>query len=183
MIFVTVGTDLPFDRMMRVVDRWVFETGRRDVFAQIGEGAWVPRHMPSAPFLEPGEFKRRFEEASVIIAHAGMGTILSALHHAKPILIMPKKASLGEQRNEHQIATARHMMGMGKVHVAFDEVELREKLDAIDALAPRGTIGSVASESLLQGLREFIHTMPRQHRRRPALLPSPGLRPSGARRG
>ena len=42
MILVTVGTDLPFDRMVRVVDDWAGETGRRDVFAQIGEGGWEP---------------------------------------------------------------------------------------------------------------------------------------------
>ena len=38
MIFVTVGTDSPFDRLMQVVDEWAAASGRTDVFAQIGEG-------------------------------------------------------------------------------------------------------------------------------------------------
>jgi UDP-N-acetylglucosamine transferase subunit ALG13 len=156
MIFITVGTDQPFDRMLRVVDRWAGETGRQDVFAQIGEGGWQPRHIPFVEFLEPAEFKERFARATLIIGHAGMGTILSALLHGKPILVMPKKASLGEHRNEHQTATARRMMALGNVNVAFDEDELRAKLDGIDSLRPREAIAAHASGGLVEGIREFI---------------------------
>jgi len=163
MIFVTVGTDLPFDRMMKVIDRWAMVSNRKDVFAQIGEKAWVPEFIQSAEFLEPREFKQRFAEARVIIAHAGMGTILSALHCGKPILVMPKKASLGEQRNEHQLATARRMMGLGKVNVAFDEAELVRRLESIDELSSCAPIGSGASPGLIDGIRRFIgapHSLP-----------------------
>lgn len=156
MIFVTVGTDLPFDRMVRVIDRWAGEHGRDDVFAQIGEGGWRPEHIGFSEFLQPPDFTRRFREAGVIISHAGMGTILSALHHGKPILVMPKKASLGEHRNEHQTATARHMKELGNVNVAFDEQELRARLDRLDELVQPRRIGGHASDGLVTGLREFI---------------------------
>lgn len=155
-IFITVGTDQSFDRMLRVIDAWARENNRRDVFAQVGVGAWKPSYMDSVDFLEPREFKRRFDEASLIISHAGMGTILSALLQGKPILVMPKLASLGEHRNEHQTATARRMMEMGKVNVAFDEAELRAKLDHLDALIPREKIPPVATGPLIDGLRSFI---------------------------
>jgi len=156
MIFVTVGTDLPFDRMMRVIDEWAGENQRHDVFAQIGEGGWEPKHVRFANFLSPPDFKEHFNRARVIVAHAGMGTILSALHYGKPILVMPKKASLGEQRNEHQLATARRMMSLGNITVAFDENELREKLDHLDTLIPREKIPPVATGLLINGLRSFI---------------------------
>jgi UDP-N-acetylglucosamine transferase subunit ALG13 len=156
MIFVTVGTDQPFDRMMKVVDVWAAERARNDIFAQIGEGGWQPRNIPFSQFLAPPDFKQRFVQARVIIAHAGMGTILSALSHGKPILVMPKLASLGEHRNEHQLATARRMMGLGNVTVAFNEAELREKLDQIDTLIPRDKIQPVATGPLIHSLRDFI---------------------------
>lgn len=157
MIFVTVGTDLPFDRMVKVIDQWARENERRDVFAQIGEGAWEPEFIEFSHFLEPPEFKRRFNEASLIISHAGMGTILSALLHTKPILVMPKLASLGEHRNEHQSATAKRMRDQCNVNVAFDEDELRERLMHLENLTPPVPIGGFASESLLKGLGDFIH--------------------------
>lgn len=156
MIFITVGTDKPFDRMMKIVDRWAGETGRKDVFAQIGEAGWQPLHIPFVEFLEPVEFKRRFAESSLVIGHAGMGTILSALLHGKPILVMPKMASLGEHRNEHQTATAKRMMELGNVNVAFDEAELRAKLDRVDELKGREPIGAHASGGLVDGIRDFI---------------------------
>jgi len=157
MIFITVGTDQPFDRMLRVIDRWAGESGRKDLFAQIGEGGWQPRHIPFVEFLEPPEFKRRFAEATLIIGHAGMGTILSALLHGKPILVMPKKASLGEHRNEHQTATAKRMMELGNVNVAFDEDEMRAMLERIDDLRPRHPIAAHAAGGLVDGIRDFIH--------------------------
>ena len=157
MIFVTVGTDGPFDRLIESVDRWAGETGRRDVFAQIGRSVLKPRHLEYVNFLEPTEFRDRFARASVVVSHAGMGTILSALHHRKPILVMPRRASLGEQRNEHQLATARHLSGMGKIVVADDEVDLVARLGRLDALVARDPIGAFAQPELIAAIRDFIH--------------------------
>ena len=156
MIFVTVGSDVPFDRLVRVVDQWAGETGRTDVFAQIGETSWQPSHLTYSKFLEPAEFSRRFSSASIIISHAGMGTILSALQKEKPILVMPRKGSLGETRNEHQLATARRLLEMGRISVAFDEAALRASLEQLDQLRPREKISPFASEELLSALRDFI---------------------------
>lgn len=160
MIFVTVGTDLPFDRMIRIVDRWAQETGRTDVFAQIGETDYKPQHIGFTKFLEPPQFVERFSSASVIIAHAGMGTILSALRYGKPILVMPRRASLGEQRNEHQLATAKRLYEMGKISVAFDDVTFRVRLEHIHDLQVKERIGAFAGADLLNTLRHFIHAQP-----------------------
>jgi UDP-N-acetylglucosamine transferase subunit ALG13 len=156
MIFVTVGTDLPFDRLVRVVDEWAQANQRADVFAQIGETDWKPAHIAYSKFLQPPEFTKRFSSASVIVAHAGMGTILSALQWEKPILVMPRRATLGEQRNEHQLATARRLSELGKVTVAMDEAELRERLERLSDLKPREKIGAFAGADLITALRGFI---------------------------
>jgi UDP-N-acetylglucosamine transferase subunit ALG13 len=156
MIFVTVGTELPFNRLVRVVDDWAKANGRRDVFAQIGETDWRPAHIAWSKFLQPPEFARRFAEAEVVVAHAGMGTILSALQWEKPILVMPRRASLGEQRNDHQLATARRLLDLGKINVAMDETELRTMVNAFGQLRPREKISAYANDSLITALREFI---------------------------
>jgi UDP-N-acetylglucosamine transferase subunit ALG13 len=156
MIFVTVGTELPFDRLVRVVDEWAQAAGRHDVFAQIGETDWRPAHIKWSKFLAPREFTRRFAEADVVVAHAGMGTILSALQAEKPILVMPRRASLREQRNDHQLATARRLSKLGKINVAMDEKELRAMVEAFGDLQPRDRIGAYATDPLISALREFI---------------------------
>src|SRR5579859_3180811 len=106
MIFVTVGAQMPFDRLVRTVDLWAGRKGRRDVFAQVGPTALSPSNIAYEKFLDPASFRAKVEEASVIIAHAGMGSILTALEAGKPILILPRRGDLKETRNDHQVATA-----------------------------------------------------------------------------
>ncbi len=156
-IFVTVGTDGPFDRLISAVDRWAGEVGRTDVVAQVHRSKLRPRFLRAVEFMEPPEFHRDLAAADLVVAHAGMGTILSALRFQKPLLVVPRRASLGEQRNEHQLATARRLEAMGKVSVAYDEDELLRRLSESDKLAPAAsTTGPFAESRLLDALRAFI---------------------------
>src|SRR5690349_506002 len=96
MIFVTVGAQMPFDRLVRCVDHWAAGRGRRDVFAQIGPTAWRPENIEFVQFMEPPEFRARVTEAKAVVAHAGMGSIITALELGKPILVMPRRGDLRE---------------------------------------------------------------------------------------
>lgn len=156
MIFVTVGSDLPFDRLVRHVDIWAAANRRDDVFAQIGDATYVPTSIAYANLLEPAEFSSKMSEASAVVAHAGMGTILSALRMQKPIIVFPRRTSFREIRNEHQLATARYLKESTKVHVALDESELFEGLDRVDTLAISDQISDFASNELLSCVRAFI---------------------------
>lgn len=158
-LFVTVGTQCSFDRLIRTVDDWAGRHRRVAAFAQIGPSRFVPQHMDSAPFIGAGECRRHVEQADLVIAHAGMGSIITALELGKPIVVMPRRASLGEHRNEHQMATARSLLAQGKVIVAFDEGHLLEKLNHLDQLtASSRRVCNHASPRLLTALRDFIET-------------------------
>jgi len=156
MIFVTVGTDAPFDRLITTVDRWAGESGRTDIVAQIGRSDLRPRFLRATQFLDPPQFAEHFSSAEFVIAHAGMGTILSALRFGKPLIVMPRRATLGEQRNEHQFATASRLAELGKVTVAFNEIELADRLRSADTIRAAEKIGAYAEPRLLDGIREFI---------------------------
>ena len=156
MIFVTVGTQLPFDRLISAVDAWAGERPGNRVFAQIGPSELRPRHIEYRDFIAPSECRDQMARASVIVAHAGMGTILSALELGKPVLVMPRVAALGEHRNEHQLATARRFADLGKARVVFDEHELPRALDELEGLAAQERISPYASDRLIGTLRAFI---------------------------
>lgn len=157
MIFVTVGTQLAFDRMVRVVDEWAGSTDPRpEVFAQIGPTEFVPRHIEHKAFVEPTEFAERARAATAIVAHAGMGSIITALTYAKPIIIMPRRADLGEQRNDHQLATAARFAGRPGVLVARDEGELPALLASLAELRAAEPIPEFASAGLIRAIRDFI---------------------------
>jgi exopolysaccharide biosynthesis glucuronosyltransferase PssE len=155
-IFVTVGTQLAFDRLIRTVDSWAADERRPPVFAQIGPSSLTPRYVEHARFIGPEECAERMREATAIVAHAGMGTILTALELGTPLLVMPRKASFGEHRNDHQLATARRFAELGRVHVAYDEVELPRCLDELQHAAAQPRISRYASDELVSELRAFI---------------------------
>ncbi len=156
MIFVTVGANTPFDRLVQCVDEWAASRGHDDVFAQIGRTDYRPAHLQWTERLSPVEFRETLARASVVVAHAGMGTILLALEMGVPVLVMPRRAGLGEQRNDHQLATARHLAERGLVHVAIDAEELRGRLDQLAGLDAHEPIAPVAPRRLIERIRRFI---------------------------
>ncbi|TFG48122.1 MAG: hypothetical protein E4H38_06995 [Gemmatimonadales bacterium] len=54
------------------------------------------------------------------------------------------------------LATARRMMDLGNINVAYDESELRQRLEHLDDLRRPNSIGDSASDELVRGLRDFI---------------------------
>lgn len=155
MIFVTVGSQMPFDRLVEAVDGWVGQT-TREVLAQIGDSQLKPKNMRYVHSMPPSEYVDCVRRAELVVAHAGMGSIITALEFGKPILIMPRRGSLNETRNEHQVATARQFVGKTGIYVAMDESELCRILDDWRIGPNCGQIGSEASDGLLQGVRSFL---------------------------
>ena len=54
MIFVTVGTQLAFDRLVQAVDAWVGNNPGERAYAQIGPATFQPYNMESTDFVRPG---------------------------------------------------------------------------------------------------------------------------------
>ncbi|MGH6877322.1 MAG: glycosyltransferase [Rhizomicrobium sp.] len=156
MIFVTVGSSEPFDRLIQTIDLWAGSRDRTDVFAQIGRSSFVARHIQTVQFMSPSEFRERVQAARIIIAHAGMGTIISALEVGRPILVLPRREHLGETRSDHQLATAGQFARMEGVVVAKDEADLVEKLDNLEVLEKKVMTWREASPELISAIREFI---------------------------
>lgn len=179
MIFVTVGTQGPFDRLVRAVDRWAAATGRTDVLAQIGPRAWRPSHVRWTASLEPAEFRRTFEEAELIVSHAGIGTLVAALELGKTIVVLPRRARLHEHRNDHQMATAEHFCRKHGVAVAESEADLAPQLDAALRMAAKELIPVprvlAPTRMLLETVRGFIAG---PHGRTAGEVPQPERRPS-----
>lgn len=147
---------MPFDRLIRVVDDWAGRRGREDVFAQIGDSELAPRHIEFVRRLEPAAFRRRVEQAKVVVAHAGTGSIFAALQAGKPIVVMPRRAELRETRNDHQLATAQRLCPRLKAQVAANEQQLSAWLDRVDDLTALEQLGPYAPSQLTGAIRDFL---------------------------
>lgn len=160
MIFLTTGTHEPFDRLVRAVDEWCAAHGRADVFGQITDRAgYLPSHFDHVGQMTPAAYRDACEKADFLVAHAGMGAIITALTLAKPIAVMPRRGHLAETRNDHQFATAAKLGTKPGIHVAMDEAELPALLDRLaNDTGPARTpaIGLFAEDRLISALRELI---------------------------
>lgn len=156
MIFVTVGTQLPFDRMVAAADTWAKQHPEVRVVAQVGQAQRTFDVVEAHASLSLEAFDKHVQEADVVIAHAGIGSILTALRLCKPVIIMPRRAAMGEHRNDHQLSTCKRFMGRPGVYVAEDESALADVLDAIQGADAPPTIPPYASEKLLSRIGAFI---------------------------
>jgi UDP-N-acetylglucosamine transferase subunit ALG13 len=157
-IFVTVGTQLAFDRLIQAVDEWAGHHDGEKIFAQTGHARYAPRNMEHRDFVPPGEADALFLDAELIISHAGMGSILTALSYHKPILILPRKAALGEHRNDHQMATAKWLEHRPGVTVAWEAAQIGPLLDLRMKLQSGDGIPEYASGELIARLKNFINS-------------------------
>ena len=87
MIFATVGTQLPFDRLISTLDEWCEDHRETKAFAQIGSEGQPPKNMAFAKTLSRSHFAKSIADCTVIVSHAGMGTIFTALDAGKPIIL------------------------------------------------------------------------------------------------
>ena len=123
MIFVTIGSMFPFDRMIRAMDAWA-AAQEEEILAQIGAGAFEPRHMAWVRRLERPDYAAAIARARLVVAHAGVGSIVAAGEQGKPIVVLPRRAALGEHTSDHQVETASWLRGKPGVRVAESEADL-----------------------------------------------------------
>lgn len=156
MIFVTVGMQLPFDRLIKAVDAWAGGHKDNRIFAQIGPDAYQPINMQFARTLTPVEAEYMFRTSEIIVSHAGMGTIITALRYRKPILVLPRLAALHEHRNDHQTATVKQLENTPGIYVFTDENVLASELTNWQDYKGGPGIEEYASPDFLDRLRRYI---------------------------
>jgi len=138
MIFLTIGTQFPFNRLVRGIDNAIDEgLIKEEIFAQIGETSYKPRNFESVAFLEKNVFDRYLKKASALISHAGIGIITMALDNGKPLLVMPRSEKFGEVVNDHQVAIVRKFSKFGHILVAYDVEDLADGIRKLKSFVPR----------------------------------------------
>jgi UDP-N-acetylglucosamine transferase subunit ALG13 len=159
MIFVTTGTQAPFNRLVKAMDDIAADLSGEEVIVQAFGVDFEPKNITIVGFLDPQEYAKIFDRARLIVSHAGIGSILSALTKGKPIIVMPRSADLNEHRDNHQYDTTKNMATLGYVPVAHDTQELRNILMALPSLSEdedKRAIGDYASVTLIDSIRDFI---------------------------
>ncbi|MDF1562230.1 MAG: glycosyltransferase [Deltaproteobacteria bacterium] len=156
MIFVTVGTQLPFDRLVRAVDAWAGEHPGQEVVIQTASGGRPPEHCQAHETLAPEAWRALFDRADLVVAHAGIGTILSCREAGRRLIVVPREAARGEHRNDHQLATVASLGDLPGIRVITEVEDLPEAIEvALSEPATGHSRESAELERLVGCLRRF----------------------------
>ena len=106
--------------------------------------------------LERADYARAVAGAELVVAHAGMGSVITAGEHGKPIVLLPRRAAAGEHTNDHQVDTARWLRGRPGIHVADAEDDLAARIAAARAAGGAAArLGTTAPAAFLARIRAF----------------------------
>jgi UDP-N-acetylglucosamine transferase subunit ALG13 len=155
MIFLAVGTQFPFDRLVKSLDECL-ESGMIDeeIFGQIGETSYKPRNFKSVAFLEKKKFDQMLMNASGVIGHAGIGIIQTSLDNNKPLVVMPRLRKYHEVVHDHQVEIAKKFEEHGYILVAYKEQDLSAKIREMKEFIPRRRETQV--DAVVSRISEFL---------------------------
>ena len=155
-VFVTVGSMLPFDRLIAAVDTWARAHPDALVVAQTGDGAMIPTAMEYHTMLPPARYRQYCADADVIVSHVGMGTVITAAEVRRPLVALPRRRELGEVTSDHQLATANWVRKRQGVIVIDSEAELGKAIAEAHRSADLQKFAEVSQVQLVECLRAFI---------------------------
>jgi UDP-N-acetylglucosamine transferase subunit ALG13 len=158
MIFASVGSMLPFDRLTRAVDEWAGANPATPVFLQIGAGQYVPRYAQWARMVAHEDYLRRLRQCDLFVAHVGIGSIIQALEIGTRMVLLPRLASLGEHTTEHQLHTAAHFADSPGLTIVETPEALQASMSefAGHPLAHERRIAAFAPSHMTDRIRHFI---------------------------
>jgi UDP-N-acetylglucosamine transferase subunit ALG13 len=157
-VFVSVGTMMPFDRLLVAMDEWAAANPDVPVSFQIGKSAYQPKHGPAAALMPASEFRARVAGCRLFVAHAGMGSIITAIQAGKPMLMLPRLKAMGEHNTDHQLATARDIGSRPGLHVAADADALKRLATELlaEGAPPPAPIAPLADRVFTDRIRAWI---------------------------
>ncbi|KAJ8423352.1 hypothetical protein Cgig2_026112 [Carnegiea gigantea] len=115
-VFVTVGTTL-FDALVRAVDTLevkqdLYAKGYTHLLIQIGRGSYIPSRSSGGDgsiavdyFTFSSSIAESLRSASLVISHAGSGSIFETLHLCKPLIVVVNE----DLMDNHQVELAEEL--------------------------------------------------------------------------
>jgi len=118
MTFVSIGNAKQvFPRLLNEV-AMIASRLPQPVIVQHGHTPFECSVCKAKAFMKMEEFAEHVRDASLLIMHAGAGSIINAIESGKVPVVMPRRVSLGEHINDHQVEFAEALAKAGRVIMA-----------------------------------------------------------------
>jgi len=105
MILVTVGTEqYPFNRLMHWIEVLLnSEMIQEEIVVQYGNSTILPAGAKVYKFLKEDRFQELINQARIVIAHCGEGTLLLLDSLDKPYILVSRSQQFKEHVDDHQV--------------------------------------------------------------------------------
>ena len=152
MILVTVGTsEAKFDRLLKAFD--VGDRADEELVVQHGPSLVRPIGAACVDFLPYYELADEIQRARVVVMHAGVGSIMTALANGKRPVVVPRLRRFGEAVDDHQLDLGRRLHESGLVVLVESPDDV---LGALEAVSTSSELDLGPSRRLVAELKEFI---------------------------
>jgi UDP-N-acetylglucosamine transferase subunit ALG13 len=158
MILVTVGScEYPFDRLLQAVAELPAD---QPVVVQHGTSELRPPRAECFDFVPFEALVDYVRRASVVVTHAGIGSVLTSLANGKRPVVVPRRRRFGEAVDDHQVDSARRLAEIGLVSCVEDPQSLGRVL-AEGAPTGNGPMLGDGESRLARELHEYLHASAR----------------------
>lgn len=139
MILVILGTqDKTFDRLLKAIEKQIkLGNLEGDVIVQAGSTKYESKYMKIFDYIPMEQFDEYIKEADLVIAHGGVGTILSSIRKNKKVIAVPRLSKYKEHENDHQLEIVSEFTKRGYIIPCYDLKKLDEAIKKIKEFEPK----------------------------------------------
>lgn len=128
MIFVSIGTSSwKFDRLIKEIDK-IAPFIDEEIIMQIGDSEYEPKNTKYFCFKPKDVVENLYKNSRIVISHAGIGSIISAMKYKKPLILVPRRRKYNELLDDHQAEIAEKLENTN-VNVIWDVKELKNVIE------------------------------------------------------
>ena len=124
MILVLLGTqNNSFHRLLEEIEKNIKDgTIKEEVIVQAGYTKFQSHRMRIIDLMSKEQLNKFQSEASLIITHGGVGSIISSIEKGKKVIAVPRMHEYGEHVNNHQKEIVSNFNDKGYI-IGIEKVE------------------------------------------------------------
>ena len=105
MILVLLGTyNIEFPRPLKAIEcSFIDNSIKEEIIIQSGYTNFPSTYFKTVPFISPFELEKFYNEARLIITHAGTGSILQGVKKGKKVVAIARLKKYHEHIDDHQL--------------------------------------------------------------------------------
>ena len=138
MILVTLGTqDKTFDRLLKAIDKQIKLGNIKDkVIVQAGFTKYESDNMEIFDLISMKKFDELIDDATLVITHGGVGSILGAIRKNKKVIAIPRLSKYKEHTNDHQKEIVEEFVKQGYILTCKNLSKINETIEEIKNFKP-----------------------------------------------